>query len=111
MKLNKAQMDIDDFIENHTHINYCEAIIHPDGSIEYARPSHVETLIRITGEDREVIYKKMPITASPIFWLIDYTRYISVWYDGYVKPDTCTKEQEESIKKLIDNNIIINNEF
>ena len=57
-----------EFIENYHHINYCEVIIHPDGTIEEARPSHLESLIRYMNLPREVIYELMPISDSPISW-------------------------------------------
>lgn len=98
--------DIKTFIENHHHINYCEAIIYKDGEIDYARPSHIENLLRITGEDREVIYEKMPMTASPIRWLVDYTKCLSVWTQGYARPKEITKEQERTLNELIENNLV-----
>lgn len=82
-------------------INYMEAVILPSGEIQYAIPSHLEKLLAITGEDREVIYEKMPIWASPIQWLCEYTGCISVWSDFYAGTPT-TDEQKKSLKKLID---------
>lgn len=100
---------VDDFIRDHSHINYCEAIIYPDGFVEYAEPSHVEALLKITNEDRDIIYKKMPIWDAPIIWLTEYTGCIPVWTNGYIKPKLCSKEQEISLKKLIENKLVSNN--
>lgn len=101
----------DDFINNHEHINYCEAIIHRDGEIEYAIPSHTEKLIKITGENRDVIYEKMPVTASPILWLVDYTGCIALYTDFYYAPEKCTLKQRLSLKKLIDNGLVKNDKY
>ena len=35
-------MTASEFIAQHTGICYCEAVIAPDGSIEYAIPGHVD---------------------------------------------------------------------
>lgn len=103
--------DIDTFIKEHHHINYCECIIHKDGLIEYAVPSHVEMLIKITGEDRDVIYYKMPIDASPIIWLIEYTGCIAIYTNAYLKPKISTKEQEFTLQKLINSKLTSNMPF
>lgn len=101
-----TKQPIDYFIENHNYINYCEAIIHRDGEVEYAIPSHIEKLIKITGEYREIIYEKMPVTASPILWLVEYTGCIAVYTDFYYKPEKCTIKQALSLMKLIKNGLV-----
>lgn len=102
---------VDDFIKNHKYINYCEAIIYKDGYIEYASPSHVEALIKITGESRDAIYDKMPVTASPIIWLIEYTGCIAVYTNGCIKPKICTEEQEIALKELLDSKLLTSYSF
>lgn len=89
-------------IEMHkkTFVNYLEAIILPSGEVQYAVPSHVEKLILLTGEKREDFFEKMPISASPIDWLLDYTGCISLWSDFH-KGNPTTKEQKETLKLLI----------
>lgn len=90
-------------IEKHkqTFINYFEAIILPSGEVVYAVPSHIEKLIQITGESREVIYDKMPITASPIHWLLDYTGCVSLWSAFHLGEPT-TAEQQKTLQSLIE---------
>lgn len=100
MKFEKV--NIDDFINNHTYINYCEAIIYPDGDITYASPSHTRALIHITGRTEDDIYNEMPITESPIHWLTEYTGCVPVWTEGVIFPKNITDEQVESLKKLKD---------
>ena len=101
---------VEEFIKNHTHINYCEAIIHPTGEVEYIKPNHVQTLIRAYGKPEEVVWKEMPITEAPIIWLAEKTNYIPVWTNGYIisnnqKP---TEEQLNSLCSLIEAKLVAN---
>lgn len=103
-------MNIDDFIKNHKHINYCEAILFEDGSIDYAIPSHQEYLVaeymKRTGMSKEEVWEEIPITASPIDWLIDKTKCIIIWYDSFMRNKTITQSQFNSLSKLKENKII-----
>lgn len=130
------KINIEDFIKKHTHIYYCEAIIYPDGDITYAVPSHQQALMKITGKTMDELWDIIPQTASPYEWLIDYTKCIAVWYDGFKIPTgselyyreeelagifltsqeksnrydyTVSKEQLHSLHRLIEENIIRNN--
>lgn len=94
-----------DFIDSHEHINYCEAIIYQDGTIEYANPSHIKALERATGKDVNWIYDRMPITSSPLHWLIEYTGCVCVWSDFSITPTNPTKEQMNTLELLIENNL------
>lgn len=99
--------DVDTFIQKHDHIYYCEAVINKDGEICYVRPSHVETLLKITGESRKEIYDKMTIADAPINWLTDYTGCIPVWYKGYITPKSgMTEKQRITIEKLKKHGVI-----
>lgn len=107
-KIKDNKLDIDTFIKQHNHIRYCEAIIYPDGKIAYVNPSHVETLIRYTGIDRETIYNKMDIFDAPIVWLLNKTRCVAIWYDSYLVPTDkkITLAQKITLKKLQDSDIV-----
>lgn len=96
-----------EFIENYHHINYCEVIIHPDGTIEEARPSHTESLMRYMALPREVIYELMPISDSPISWLVRKTECVAVWYEHQLLPfEEITKAQQYVLKELASANKI-----
>ena len=96
-----------EFIENYPHINYCEIIIHPDGTIEEARPSHIESLIRYIGLPREVINEMMPISDSPITWLVRKSECVAVWYEHQLLPfEGITKAQRYVLKELANANKI-----
>ncbi len=101
-------MFVNDYIQQHDDICYCEAIIYPDGSIEDAQPSHVEKLISICEESRQEINNKMPFDASPLAWLVDYTKCVSLWYNSCYLPENLTNQQIATITELIKNNIISN---
>lgn len=89
-------------IEMHkkTFVNYLEAILLPSGEVQYAVPSHMEKLILLTKEPREAIFIKMPVTASPLEWLLDYTGCISLWSDFH-KGIPTTERQKEMLEVLI----------
>lgn len=134
-KMEFKKVAIDEFVSNHKHINYCEAVIYPDGCITYAVPSHQQALIKIANLSMEELDELMPMTAGSIEWLTDYTMCIPVWFEGYMIPTgselyyrdeelNCafltkkekteryyykpTEEQLNSLQKLIDKRIIKN---
>lgn len=71
-----------------TFTNYLEAVISPDGIVEYAMPSHLEKLISIYCKEyqvsRDELYDAIPITESPGLWLCEHTGYIAVWDNFYI---------------------------
>lgn len=99
-------MKIEQFITQHEHKQYCEIVIAPNGDIEYAIPSHLYKLIRITEESKDDIDKKMSYRAAPLEWLIEYTGYGVAWYDNFIVPYGYTDEQIHSIQMLINNGIM-----
>ena len=100
-----SKMNVDVFIAQHRHINYCEAIIYEDGQIEYVRPSHVMRLQDIYCEKfnmtLEELSDKMPVDAIAIKWLVDETKCIPIWYDyvcmGNLVPNPM---QKDTIQRL-----------
>lgn len=99
-------MNVDNFIKNHNYINYCEALLFSNGEIEYAIPSHIESLISVTNLTRQQVAELMPIEAGPVQWLVDYTNCVSLWYDFCYLPENITTEQNNVIQKLVDNGIL-----
>ena len=102
------KLEIEDFIKQHNHIQYCEAILYPDGTISYVKPSHTETLIRATGMTHKEVYEEMPITANVMSWLLDKTRCVAIYYDGYIEPPNkkITLAQKIALKKLTESDIV-----
>ena len=104
-------MNINNYINQHIEkgiINYCEAIIFPDGSIEDCIPSHQRKLISISKESYDELLKMIPIDASPNNWLICHNNVIALWYESCVY-NTMTDKQKESLQLLIDNGILQDN--
>ena len=103
------KLEVEDFIKQHNHIQYCEAILYPDGTISYVKPSHTETLIRATGMTHKEVYEEMPVTTSSVMlWLLDKTRCVAIYYDGYVEPPNkkITLAQKIALKKLAESDIV-----
>lgn len=105
-------------IETHknTFVSYLEVVISPEGTVEYAVPSHSDKLIEIftkqKGFDDILKAKKYIIDTtinngmlSTIDYLTGVTGYISVWFNGYVAGDPPTKAQLNKLKELFDNGV------
>ena len=99
-------MTVREFIAQHTDIYYCEAVIAPNGDIEYAVPGHVYKLIEVAKESRDELDRIMPMRAAPLFWLVEHTGYASVWYNQFVLPYHYTNEQIQTLQELCNAGII-----
>lgn len=90
-----------------TYHYYFEALIFPDGHVEYAVPSHQELLIKKGCEkynlSREKLMKFIPDCES----LINDLSVIFCWYDAIRTPRSITREQIETLYELIDNEIMV----
>lgn len=91
-------------------INYLEAVILKDGKIEYAVPSHAQRLEVIYCKAHNIsmneLYNIIPITDSPVTWIIYKEGIIAVWYDFIMRPEVITKEQQDALDKLRDTGCI-----
>lgn len=92
--------DPDFFIARHDHINYFEAIVAPDGQLTYACPSHQEALIRITGLPRDVIWEIIRPEDDVMKKLMEITRCVPLYSNGYIRPISLYVEQERTLQKL-----------
>ena len=137
-KISFKKIKIDEFIKKHDFINYCEAIVFPDGDISYACPSHQMAILNYLNLSMEDAMNIMPMCASPIHWLVDKSGCIAVWTNGYIKPNgeelyykeeiengifltreekvkryeyICSKEQIKSLDKLIENKLVLDSDF
>lgn len=100
-------MNVKDYINQHDAINYCEAIIYPNGDIEDANPSHIYKLINVTKLPQKTINILMPDNAAPLEWLLGFTGCVSIWYDLF-KYDSITDEQLNTIQELVNHNKLFN---
>lgn len=105
-------------IETHkqTFVSYLEVVISPEGTVEYAVPSHTDKLIEVLAKQKGIktfdeAKKYVFDTAmnngycSSIDFLTGVTGYISVWFNGYVAGDPPTKAQLDKLKELFDNGV------
>lgn len=103
--LTDVKVDVDEFITNHNYICYCEALIHPDGSVSYAVPSHELALVKCTGLSLSEVSDIIPLYADVGSWLVGYTGCVLLWYD-YCKFGRLTLEQVCSFNKLLSSGCI-----
>lgn len=103
--LSKQRYTIDDFIAQHNHIRYCEAIVNDDGTVEYAIPSHSERLISKVCEhcsiSRSQLESEMPMFCDVLAYLADIGNTAVVWYNVCYIPKNCSEKCLESVRKLI----------
>ena len=103
-------------LEQHkkTFRNYLEVIIHPDGTVHYAIPSHQEYLIKYACREqacsRETLYNSCPkeYYFDVSTWLCKITKCVSVWSGGiqhYGAYEDLTDSQKATIKLLVENNL------
>lgn len=70
--------------------NYLEVIIHSDGSIHYAVPSHQEYLIRYIVKDQHItrddLYDRVPreYYCDMLTYLCQESKCIAVWNGSYI---------------------------
>lgn len=92
-------------------INYLEVVIHPDGSVHYAVPSHQEYLIRYIcknrGITREELEAKCPREYYCDFmtWLCGLSGCICVW-SHMATGVKITQEQAKTLDELRSNGLL-----
>lgn len=108
-----SKFDLD--LHNKTYFNYTEVVIYPNGTIEYAVPSHCEKLIQIgidkgLWKSRDDCNRKIPkeYWFDTIGWLLMQTDCVCVWYDSFRYPEnhSITRMQKFSLKRLIDSKAV-----
>ena len=73
-------------VHEKTFMHYLEVIILPDGTVEYAVPSHVLKLTKIYGKSQDEMFEEYYNGSEyldPVEWLCKKTGCISVWNNGY----------------------------
>lgn len=96
-------------LEKHkqTFIDYLEIMILPDGTIEYAVPSHQEYLINYIFKNKGITREAlMELTNINVEMLNDISGVVSVWNEYIIAPHKITKEQIETLHKLIEENLL-----
>ena len=84
-----------------TYVCYLEAIMFPDGHVEYAVPSHQEKLIRICCKTLHVTRAELADMCPPTYyadflhWLCNTSNCISLWTDFYVAPQQGVSDRQK----------------
>lgn len=90
--------------------NYLEVIILPNGTINYAVPSHQEKLIQIAMEQLSISRDQLSAAVPEdyyfdlIEWLCLVTKCVSVWNDRWIGEPN--ERQEEVIKMLVEEKLL-----
>lgn len=105
----------EEFVKQHGYIDYCEAVIWPNGHITYVKPSHIKLLQKIFCKTKGIKDNLSSITKYctdnnielwdlGLLYYCNSTGCISVWYDCYLgEPNEL---QKETLKYLAQNKII-----
>lgn len=100
-------MDIDSFIEKYKdQINYCEALILPDGQITWAVPSHQMALASLSSRSFEELSNDIPLNASPTHYLSEMMNVVLVRNNDLLFPLDYTHEQITIVAKLMNRNLV-----
>lgn len=102
----KGAFDIN--LHKSTFINYLEVVISPDGTVEYAVPSHVEKLLsiymrqnHITDREEAIsLLERESLLIGYVECLTKQTGYISVWNNSYIAGRELTRKQFNALKTL-----------
>ena len=112
---NETFLDIESYIDQHNHVQYCEIFIHPDGTVETLRSSHTNDLIyyhfgidlRFAElEDQIKVHDMIPKDVNAMEWLINQTGLVCIYYSQAICPKNITGIQQHSIQRLIESNIV-----
>lgn len=86
-------------------VNYCEVVIHPDGMIEYAIPSHSDMLIKIYCEKNHLTKDQVRelYFSNPDAYdiMMRDTGIVQVWYDRIQHATNLTDEQLYALGELL----------
>lgn len=95
-----------------TFINYLEIILLPDGTPEYAVPSHLIKLAHIYGKSMDEIYEEYAEAKTGldgIGYLCSKTGCVAVWSDRV--QGTPNNAQTATLKRLEDAGVFRNREY
>lgn len=114
-KRGAKKIHIDDYIaicKDMPPYEKAECLIDSDGKIIVAEFGHTNTLISVyldknpKVKDVDEVWDIIPITASPLFWLVYHTGCVCVWSEFQIVPKELSEIQKESLNILEQNDII-----
>lgn len=103
-----SKFDIEQHKQHYVH--YLEVVMFPDGTVEYAVPSHQEKLIAICCDQLHVSRSELSEMCPEdyyfdfVTWLCNMSGCVSIWSGAITKPDNqpLTNAQWEMLHKLQD---------
>lgn len=95
-----------EFVLEHNHIRYCEAIITPDGLIAPVHTSHQNMLLKLFCQAYNISLDDAWIKLSAVpfdvmNYLITNLNIVAVWYDFSIGCVNNTHEQRQTLEYLI----------
>ena len=98
--LTNHRLSVDEYLSVHTEICYCESLIFPDGTICDCIPSHEIALARASCFTFDELRELIPMSASPVEWLVECTGCVAVWYDYCIASLSLTDAQLDTVRRL-----------
>ncbi len=97
------------FTEKYTGIygmaDYAAGVILPDG--EYVlTDNHLETLLELSGQPKELLWDMIPKEDSALFWMIAYTGCVITDYNSSVGMEM-TKQQEKTFRAMVNHGVLL----
>ena len=103
-------MDFHARVHGQVFIHYCEAILWPDGKVEYAIPSHDEALIKAYANKynitRDDVIEKFRDNFDWYEQMMRDTGIVQIWYDRLYNCTNLTHEQLDALETLLKYNCI-----
>ena len=78
-----------------------EGVVTWDGNVIVAEFSHNKTLIDLYGKTEKEIWKEMPVTAAPLYWLSEKTKAIPVYNNGYLHTNFVPSNMQRYVLGLL----------
>ncbi len=91
------------YVKQHESINYCEALIRPNGTISNVHTSHQNCLVKEWCDKNKVeyvnAYDMLPVNDFEEK-IINDTGIIQIWYDFCKVPKVITPQQNKTLEIL-----------
>lgn len=88
-----------------------EGIVDSEGEVEVSTTAHLASLIQKYGKTEDAVWAEMPVSAAPIYWLMERTGCIPLYENGFLSPmppQRITAEQALVIKVLENHGMVKN---
>ena len=105
----------EEFVEQHGHINYCEAVIWPNGHITYINTSHMKLMQKLfcrakgikdnlSSISKYCTDNNISLLDLGLYYYCNSTGCVCLWYECYL--GSPNELQKDTMKYLAQNKII-----